>query len=320
MMWRTASSLCVLALLAVAGCTETELVIDQTKTVEDSEPGPVTYKIGDPYQIDGVWYYPKVDYNYDQTGIASWYGPGFDGKATANGEIYDQNALTAAHNTLPLPTIVRVTNLENGRAIELRINDRGPFAHGRIIDVSRRAAQLLGFETTGTARVRVEVLEEESRILATRLADEPGSDIVSPPAPVAAPSVAVVAVPLPDSTGGGATAPAATAPAATATLPTATTASSVSVPPPEPTATVYQHSVTATEIFIQAGAFVDIQNAERLRAQLSGIGPTELYPVLVGTQRYYRVRMGPIPTVTQADALLARVIAQGHQEARIVVD
>lgn len=316
MMWRTASSLCVLAVLALAGCTESELVIDQTKTIEDAPGGPVTYKIGDPYQIDGVWYYPKVDYNYDQTGIASWYGPGFDGKATANGETYDQNALTAAHNTLPLPTIVRVTNLENGRAIELRINDRGPFAHGRIIDVSRRAAQLLGFETAGTARVRVEVLEEESRILATRLADEPGSDIASPPPPEAAPSVAVVAVPLPPAP----SAPAA-APVTTATLPPATTAASVTVPPAAPTTTtVYQHSVSATEIFIQAGAFVDIQNAERLRQQLSGLGPTELYPVLVGNQRYYRVRMGPIPTVTQADALLERVIAQGHQEARIVVD
>ena len=317
MMWRTASYLCVLAVLALAGCTESELVIDQTKTIEDAPDGPVTYKIGDPYQIDGVWYYPKVDYNYDQTGIASWYGPGFDGKATANGETYDQNALTAAHNTLPLPTIVRVTNLENGRAIELRINDRGPFAHGRIIDVSRRAAQLLGFETAGTARVRVEVLEEESRILATRLADEPGSDIASPPPPEAAPSVAVVAVPLPDVP----SAPTTTAPVTTATLPPATTAASVTVPPAEPaTTTVYQHSVSATEIFIQAGAFVDIQNAERLRQQLSGLGPTELYPVLVGNQRYYRVRMGPIPTVTQADALLERVIAQGHQEARIVVD
>lgn len=316
MMWRTASCLCVLALLALAGCTETELVIDQTKTVEDQPDGPVTYKIGDPYQIDGVWYYPKVDYTYDETGIASWYGPGFDGKATANGETYDQNALTAAHNTLPLPTVVRVTNLENGRAIELRINDRGPFAHGRIIDVSRRAAQLLGFETSGTARVRVEVLEDESRLLAERLSDQPGSDVALPPAPAAAPSIAVTSVPLPDTSGG-----ATTAPAATATLPPATTASTVTVPPAEPvTTTVYQHSVNATEIFIQAGAFVDIQNAERLRQQLSGLGPTELYPVLVGNQRYYRVRMGPIPTVTQADALLERVIAQGHQEARIVVD
>ncbi len=316
MMRWTARCLCVLALLALVGCTETELVIDQSKTVEDTTPeGPITYKIGNPYQIGGVWYYPKVDYTYDQAGIASWYGPGFDGKATANGEIYDENALTAAHNTLPLPTIVRVTNLENGRAIELRINDRGPFAHGRIIDVSRRAAQLLGFETAGTARVRVQVLEEESRLLAARLADAPGSDAASPPPPEAAPSVAVTSVPLPDSTG-TATAPAATAPAPAASP----TASSVSGPLYAPSETVYQHAVRATDIFIQAGAFIDIQNAERLRQQLSGLGPTRVYPVQVGGQRFYRVRMGPIPTVTQADALLERVIAQGHREARIIVD
>ncbi len=315
MMRRTASFLCVLALLALAGCAETQLVIDQSKTVEDGTPeGPVTYKIGDPYQVGGVWYYPKVDYTYDQSGIASWYGPGFDGKATANGETYDENALTAAHNTLPLPTVVRVTNLENGRAIELRINDRGPFAHGRIIDVSRRAAQLLGFETMGTARVRVQVLEEESRLLAARLADAPGSDAASPPPPEAAPSIAVTAVPLPDSAG------TTTAPAATATPTPSATPSSSSGPLYEPSETIYQHTVRATEIFIQAGAFIDIQNAERLRQQLSGLGPTQLYIVQVGNQRFYRVRMGPIPTVTQADALLARVIAQGHQEARIIVD
>ncbi len=88
----------------------------------------------------------------------------------------------------------------------------------------------------------------------------------------------------------------------------------------EPSETVYQHTVKATAIYIQAGAFIEIQNAERLRQQLSGLAPTQLYPVEVGTQRFYRVRMGPIPTVTQADALLEQVIARGHQEARIVVD
>lgn len=318
MMRRTARIASVLGAVLLFGCTETELVIDQTKTVEDEPAGPVTYKIGNPYQINGVWYYPKVDYGYDQTGIASWYGPGFDGKATANGEIYDQNALTAAHQTLPLPSIVRVTNLENGRAIELRINDRGPFAHGRIIDVSRRAAQLLGFESAGTARVRVQVLEEESRMLAARLSGSPGSDTPPPPAPAAAPSVAVTAEPLP-STGGTTTTPAPAPSTTPSTTPSATSTASTEALY-QPSETVYQHSVTATAIFIQAGAFVDIQNAERLRAQLSTIAPTQLYPVKVGEQNYYRVRMGPIPTVQQADALLERVIAQGHQEARIVVD
>ncbi len=127
------------------------------------------YKVGKPYQIKGVWYYPQVDYDYVEEGIASWYGPGFHGKATANGEIYDMNDLTAAHRTLPMPSIVRVTNLENGRSLKLKVNDRGPFARERIIDVSRRASQLLGFHMQGTTPVRVEIVEDESRQLAAAL-------------------------------------------------------------------------------------------------------------------------------------------------------
>ncbi|MCY4035661.1 MAG: septal ring lytic transglycosylase RlpA family protein [Hyphomicrobiales bacterium] len=116
------------------------------------------YKIGKPYQISGQWYHPHHNPEYDEVGIASWYGPGFHGNTTANGEIYDQNALTAAHPTLPMPVLVRVTNLENGRSLVLRVNDRGPFVGGRIIDVSRRAAERLGFWRQGTAWVRVKYL------------------------------------------------------------------------------------------------------------------------------------------------------------------
>jgi rare lipoprotein A len=115
-----------------------------------------------PYQVNGVWYYPRVDYSYDQTGTASWYGPGFHGRFTSDGEVYDMNELTAAHKTLPLPSVVTVTNLQNGRELRLRVNDRGPFVGDRLIDVSRRAAQLLGFEGSGTAPVRVRILRDES--------------------------------------------------------------------------------------------------------------------------------------------------------------
>src|SRR5579864_9268691 len=123
--------------------------------------GQANYTVA-PYEVNGVWYYPKVDYDYDATGTASWYGPGFDGKPTSDGEIYDMNGLTAAHKTLPLPSVVQVTNLQNGRALRLRVNDRGPFVDGRIIDLSRRAAQLLGVEAVGTAPVRVRILKEPS--------------------------------------------------------------------------------------------------------------------------------------------------------------
>lgn len=103
-----------------------------------------------------------------QTGIASWYGPGFHGKATANGEIYDQNQFTAAHQTLPLGTRVMVTNLENGSAAEVMINDRGPFAKGRIIDLSYAAAQSISMVGPGTALVRVDVIDSPARIRAIR--------------------------------------------------------------------------------------------------------------------------------------------------------
>ncbi len=116
-------------------------------------------KIGKPYQINGVWYHPREQWDYDEIGTASWYGPGFHGKRTANGERFNQNAMTAAHPTLPMPTMVEVTNLANGRTITVRINDRGPFAQGRIIDLSRKAAEQLGFRQQGVARVRVRLVD-----------------------------------------------------------------------------------------------------------------------------------------------------------------
>lgn len=133
-------------------------------------PPKPAYKVGEPYRINGAWYRPAEDYAYKRTGTASYYGGeatgiNFHGRLTANGEIYDMNALTAAHKTLPMPSLVRVTNLENGRSVVLRVNDRGPFIGDRIIDVSRRAAELLGFEQQGLARVRVEILPAESRAL-----------------------------------------------------------------------------------------------------------------------------------------------------------
>ena len=113
------------------------------------------YKLGDPYQIDGRWHTPREDPGYDRTGTASYYAADFHGRRTANGEIFDMSALSAAHPTLPLPSLVYVTNMENGRTLLLRVNDRGPYVNNRVIDVSRAAARYLGFETRGTARVRV---------------------------------------------------------------------------------------------------------------------------------------------------------------------
>ncbi|MGA7457064.1 MAG: septal ring lytic transglycosylase RlpA family protein, partial [Methyloceanibacter sp.] len=120
--------------------------------------GGGVYQIGKPYEVSGLTYTPREDPGYDRVGNASWYGELFHGRRTANGEIYDMDRLSAAHPTLPLPVYARVTNLNNGRTIVVRINDRGPYARDRILDLSRRSAELLGFRNSGTATVRVKYL------------------------------------------------------------------------------------------------------------------------------------------------------------------
>ena len=168
-----------MVILALAACAETQLAATIAKDITPEQPAG-TYKVGNPYQINGVWYYPAEDPYYDEEGIASWYGDPFHGRQTANGEIYDMNDLTAAHKTLPMPVFVRVTNLDNGRALVLRVNDRGPFVSGRIIDVSRRAAQLLGFQQQGTTRVRVQVVDPDTGI--EYAAQDPNAPADSTPA------------------------------------------------------------------------------------------------------------------------------------------
>lgn len=131
-------------------------------------------QIGKPYKVRGKVYYPKEDKNYVKTGQASWYGDAFHGRLTANGEIYDMTHLTGAHPTMPLPSYARVTNLENGSSVVVRINDRGPYSHGRLIDLSRRAAEMLDYQSAGTAKVKVEYVgrapldgEDDSYLMAS---------------------------------------------------------------------------------------------------------------------------------------------------------
>jgi rare lipoprotein A len=123
-----------------------------TRVADHANPVRGTMK---PYQVGGRWYTPRDQPNYNEVGMASWYGVPHHGRPTSTGERFDQWAITAAHKTLPLPCIVSVTNLENGKTIRVRVNDRGPFVDGRIIDLSRAAAERLGFERKGVTRVRV---------------------------------------------------------------------------------------------------------------------------------------------------------------------
>lgn len=134
-------------------------VASSPRLVEFGEPVPKgggTYRVGQPYWVAGRVYVPQENVNYREIGQASWYGDDFHGRLTANGEIFDMTGLSAAHPTLPMPCYARVTNLYNGRSLVVRVNDRGPYAADRLIDVSHRAAELLDFKSRGTARVRVE--------------------------------------------------------------------------------------------------------------------------------------------------------------------
>ncbi len=123
------------------------------------------YKVGSRYEIAGVEYQPQQYDNFEEVGVASWYGDDFHGKKTANGEIYHMGDMTAAHPTLPLPSMVRITNLGNGKFVKVRVNDRGPFSKKRIVDVSEKAARELGFKDNGTANVKLEYLKEDTERL-----------------------------------------------------------------------------------------------------------------------------------------------------------
>ena len=288
--------------VALAGCSEAQLLIHGAKQAKPGNTGKAAgyYKVGSPYQIKSVWYYPQDEPDYSETGIASWYGPGFHGKETANGELFDENEVTAAHRTLPMPSVVRVTNLGNGRSIMVRVNDRGPFAHGRIIDLSRRAAQLLGFERNGTARVRVELLPSESeQARATARGDAPAfTQVAQQTAPAAAPSgrvsVASISVPSGVRVANDAAIPAPIAPPPTSNVNIDRTQDGVIVMP------VAQE----TELFIQAGAFQSRDNADRLSSRLRSFGTPAIQVAEVAGKTFYRVRLGPLQSVEVADAML----------------
>jgi rare lipoprotein A len=290
----------------LAGCNTARMVQAVGQSGGPETIPQTRYVIGVPYRINGVWYYPEENFSYDRTGIASFYGGersgvNFHGRLTANGEVYDMNAMTAAHNTLPLPTLARVTHLENGRSIVVRINDRGPFVNDRVIDLSRRGAQLLGFERSGTATVRVQVLGAESR----RLRDA----LVAGQAPPSVPElIAAAQNPPPDSTPPPAPIPPPPPQVEVAALP------AIEVPTPPP-----PRPASRAGIYIQAGAFQSAENADRLGARLRPFGRPQISPVRQAGTQLYRVRLGPYQQGTEANRVLRRVIAVAPT-ARIVIE
>jgi rare lipoprotein A len=291
----------------------------QPAPVQQPAPAPPTphpaYKVGDPYQVEGVWYYPKEQPDYDATGIASWYGQDYQGKPTANGEVFDRNAITGAHPTLPMPVNVRVTNLQNGLSIVVRVNDRGPYVNGRIIDLSEHAADLLGFHQQGLARVRVTFLgraDLNGPGLAP-VADETPPEIATavPAAPVKDVEVGMLA-PV--------TGVAVEPERPVLALPQPVEQQVLPELPEVADGQVTEMEVPAvTVLYVQAGAFVSPSNAAYLASRLRSAG-AKVLPGKKDGRPIYRVRVGPFQSVDDADAALMLVESLGQNDAQIVVD
>ena len=254
------------------------------------------YKIGKKYNVGGKYYYPKKDLYYNKTGIASWYGPKFHGKLTANGEIYNQYALTAAHKTLPLPSAVKVTNLKNNKSIVLRINDRGPFVNDRIIDLSSKAADILDLKREGTGLVRVQILKEKSLYL-EKLAKQGSFPEINDLKETELPNIIIphkVAVKIKD--------------------------------------TKNQKIVTKKinynlknlnkeyKIYIKLASFSSKKNAEIMKKKVSYIDKVKIYKIYKLNKTLYQVKAGPFLSVEKVDQLHSLLLQKGMQGAKIIIE
>jgi len=283
-------------LAALAACTTNNLP-DAPKTV--GATGKPHYKVGAPYKVDGKWYVPKVDATYDETGVASWYGDAFHGRLTANGEIFDKRRLSAAHKTLPLPTIVEVQNLENGKRVLVRVNDRGPFVDDRVIDLSHAAADELGFASKGLAKVRVRYLGEAELM---ELAALPGAKVPEPARVFANKTPATPVLPAStiaqddqDSLGDLIAASIGQSPQASQTT-----------------------AAVPSEIWVEVAAVDDLNALERMRLDLPDVGPLTVQADDRSGRIFQSLRVGPFVDEAIAFASLSRVQAAGFGEARII--
>jgi rare lipoprotein A len=271
-------------------------------------PSPANphYVLGAPYQAGDVWYYPRESYELQETGLAMVY-PSGHADLTADGEVFDQTVIAAAHQTLQLPAIARLTNLENGRQVLVRINDRGPATPHRLIETTRRTAALLGFPADDVARVRLQVLPMESFAATDAVPGAPRLALAT------APLGPVQRSELPPP-GGSASASAAAAP--------------MPVPPPSQAMapkdlrlpeTVTQAAPDPGSLFVRLGTFQSFAYANSQRARLAGLG-ARIVSTRQGRLQTHRVIVGPFTTVRQADAALDQALLAGVTDARIVVE
>ncbi len=255
------------------------------------------YKIGNKYKVKGKFYFPKKDFSYNKTGIASWYGPKFHGKLTANGEIYNQNALTAAHKTLPMPSAVKVTNLQNNKSIILRINDRGPFVNDRIIDLSSKAADLLDLKRKGTGLVRVVILKEKS-ILLEELAKKGSFPEIIDLTKIELPKISIPKI------------------------------TSVRIDGTKKKYNKVKKNINYNlnnfkkeyKIYIQLASFSSLQNAKIMKEKISYIKRVKIYKRFKMNKTLYQVKAGPFTSVEKVDEFHALLLQKGMQGAKIIIE
>ena len=254
------------------------------------------YKIGKKYNVGGKYYYPKKNLYYNKTGIASWYGPKFHGKLTANGEVYNQHALTAAHKTLPLPSAVKVTNLKNNKSIVLRINDRGPFVNDRIIDLSSKAADILDLKREGTGIVRVQILKDKSLYL-EKLAKRGSFPEIADLKETELPNISIpnkIAVKIKD------------------TKNQKVVSKKINYN--------LKNINKEYKIFIKLASFSSKKNAEIMKKKVHYIDKVKIYKIFKINKVLFQVKAGPFSSVEKVDELHSLLLKKGMQGAKIIIE
>lgn len=336
-------TLCLLIALALSACTDNGLLIHSNgKEYVTSDVNGI-YKIGDPYQVNGITYRPQENYNYKEVGIASWYGPDFHKGLTANGETYNMHALSAAHRTLPLPSVVKVTNLENGKTVVVRVNDRGPFVNNRIIDLSKTAADKLGFLDSGTAKVKVEIMADESKALKKKILAAGGKvvggapltevetdervDSQTPPA-----QAVNLLAPQPQGTPATQAAAMSDVNAAFASTGLGDEEEEVLFSPQKARARADNGDLLLSNassanvpaageggrFYVQGGAFSNYDNALAVQKKLSEFGSAKIQKVSSAGNTIYRVRIGPYQTGEASVAVMDIIEQSGYTDLRLI--
>jgi rare lipoprotein A len=324
---RVRAGLSLTAALGLAGCFTSRNETAPQPTLGPTTPPPIATpptipdavpkveplsRYGNPsyYEVFGKRYYVlSSSVAYLERGVASWYGPGFHQVRTSSGETYDMYAMTAAHKTLPLPAYVRVTNLENGKSVVVRVNDRGPFVGNRIIDLSYTAASRLDMLRNGTAMVEVRGIDPRA----------PLTDLTTPITAAATPQSGQ---PVAAATAAGTVSNSAPFVGSATPLPPVTTVGSAAAAGSTAAGASTPVAPTRPPLFVQAGAFADPANAERLAAKLRGgeYGKIFVRDDVIAGRKMYRVRIGPVPDVPEFDRIVAALERAGVHDAHLALD